>query len=369
MSEHAWHLWTAEGKPGPDTLEILRVLDSVLQRWPNHIGANHLYVHAVEASRHPERGLPSAHRMAALGTAVGPGGGHLLHMAAHIYMRTGDYVAAEASTRAAFQSDRPLLDQPVANPAYALGYAVHNLVFLLRAAEADGDLAQAQSAAAELTRVAASARGQGQQGGGALDVATLETSVRFGLWQEILATPLSPGAAPFQEAYAHFARGCSFAALGQVSQALRERTALHDLLRIPGPQRGVGIPELPARTWHELAVHSLDARIQSARNQPALSANQWRQAVATAATLPYAEPPAWPPVAVSLGAALLRVGDARGAESAFRDALARWPNDPRALFGLESALRRQGRSAEADAAHRGYVAQWRGTAPPRLSDF
>ncbi|HWG36570.1 MAG TPA: hypothetical protein VN690_02530 [Terriglobales bacterium] len=369
MSEHAWRLWGPAGAPGPDTREILSVLGSTLQRWPDDIGANHLYIHAVEASPHPELGLRSAQRMAAIGAAVGQGGGHLLHMAAHIYMRTGDYVAAEASTRAAFQSDRPLLENPVANPAYALGYAVHNLVFLMRAAEADGDLAQAQSAANELARVAEGARGEGEHGGGALDVGALEVPVRFGLWQSILAIPARPEAVPFRAAFAHFARGCAFAGLGQLPQALRERAALRSFLLTPEAPRAVGIPALPARIWYELAVHSLDARIQAARNQPAAGATQWRQAMAAADALPYAEPPAWPPVAVSLGAALLQAGDARAAEAAFRNALTRWPSDPRALFGLESALRRQNRIAEAETARREYLSQWRGASPPRLSVF
>ena len=90
MNLRPWKLWSADGTPAEGTEEIVRVLESVLRRNPNHPGANHYYIHAVEASAQPERALPSAQR---LPTLV-PAAGHLVHMAAHIYTRVGDHEAA-----------------------------------------------------------------------------------------------------------------------------------------------------------------------------------------------------------------------------------------------------------------------------------
>src|SRR5258708_30082173 len=101
MNLNPWHLWTTDGKSAEGTEEIVRVLESVMKRDPQHIGANHYYIHAVEASRTPERALASAARLPGLV----PQAGHLVHMPAHIYIQTGDYESAARSNEQAAEVD------------------------------------------------------------------------------------------------------------------------------------------------------------------------------------------------------------------------------------------------------------------------
>jgi tetratricopeptide (TPR) repeat protein len=138
MNIHPWQLWTKDGKPGEGTEEIVAILESVLRRDPNHIGANHLYIHAVEASQHPERALPSAERLSRLN----PSSGHLVHMPAHIYIRTGSYDAAAIANEAAAEADRKYIGaNNVKGGVYPHNYS-HNLHFWWRATTAPVSIAR-----------------------------------------------------------------------------------------------------------------------------------------------------------------------------------------------------------------------------------
>src|SRR2546426_904914 len=142
MDLHPWQLWQADGTPTEGTEEITAVLESVLKRDPLHPGANHYYVHAVEASPHPERALPSAAR---LETLV-PGAGHLVHMPAHIYMRTGDYLRAAQANERAVEADRAYVAEG-GHEMYALMYYAHDFHFMAAAYAMAGRGAGAQRAA------------------------------------------------------------------------------------------------------------------------------------------------------------------------------------------------------------------------------
>src|ERR1043166_4005958 len=146
MNLNPWHLWTADGKPAESTEEIVWVLESVLKRDPNHLGANHYYIHAVEASPHPERALPSALRLGQLA----PAAGHLVHMPAHIYARVGDHAASAHCNELAAAADKRFLAQTGEQGVYPMMYYSHNLHFLAYAACMRGDFAEAKSAAAKL---------------------------------------------------------------------------------------------------------------------------------------------------------------------------------------------------------------------------
>ena len=142
MDLHPWQLWSTDGKPTEGTEEIVAVLESVLRRDPMHIGANHYYIHAVEASRTPDRALPSARR---LDTLV-PAAGHLVHMPAHIYMRTGDYRRrGRPSNAKAADVDREYIEATSAGGVYPLMYYNHNLDFLASAAMMSGQFADASA--------------------------------------------------------------------------------------------------------------------------------------------------------------------------------------------------------------------------------
>src|ERR1043166_7729784 len=146
MNLNPWHLWTADGKPAEGTEEIVWVLESVLKRDPNHLGANHYYIHAVEASPHPERALPSALRLGQLA----PAAGHLVHMPAHIYARVGDHAASAHCNDMAAAADQRFFAQTHEQGVYPMMYYSHNLHFLAYAACMDGNFLEAKDAAARL---------------------------------------------------------------------------------------------------------------------------------------------------------------------------------------------------------------------------
>jgi len=148
MNLHPWKLWTLDGTPGEDTPQILAVLESVLKRAPNHMGANHYYIHAVEASGAPERALPSAARLKTLA----PAAGHLAHMPAHIYARTGDHAAAAEANLAGANADRVYLRDAPPDNFYVMAYYSHNLHFLVDSHMMQGRLGDAQKAADELSQ-------------------------------------------------------------------------------------------------------------------------------------------------------------------------------------------------------------------------
>src|SRR5262249_37491199 len=153
MNLNPWRLWTSDGKPAEGTEEIVSTLESVLKRDPYHPGANHYYIHAVEASPHPERALPSAAR---LETLV-PAAGHLVHMPSHIYMRTGDYAASAKSNAAAVEVDRTYIKDNNIQGVYPFMYYGHNIHFLSVSQAMAGRFADAKQAADQLVELAAPA--------------------------------------------------------------------------------------------------------------------------------------------------------------------------------------------------------------------
>src|SRR6266699_955726 len=102
MNLHPWGLWRTDGTPEEGTEEIVATLESVIRREPNHLGAIHYYIHSVEASNSPERALAGANHLAELA----PAAGHIVHMPAHIYIRTGDYEAALKTNQKAALADQ-----------------------------------------------------------------------------------------------------------------------------------------------------------------------------------------------------------------------------------------------------------------------
>ncbi|MGH9480985.1 MAG: hypothetical protein ACRD1L_02735 [Terriglobales bacterium] len=351
MDLHAWRLWTPEGRPAEGTDEILAILDQVLQRWPTHIGANHFLIHALEASPYPKRALPSAQRLALLA----PAAGHLVHMPAHLYMRTGDYTAAVRSTEAAEAADdKYLAARAITNGSYFSGYAEHNLQFLATAATMDGELDVARRAAQKLqTEADVSPAGQ------AFQSTIYFVLIRFARWREILSMPQPAAQLPATSVFWHYARGCALAGLGRADPAEAELVAM-------GAERAAFLPagELPMlgpwRALGQLAFDCLSARIATARGDRSAAVTEWQAAVAVQDTMSYHEPPAWYPVRESLGAALLLDRQPAGAESAFREDLAVNPDNPRSLFGLSLALSEQGRAGAAERARQESLQGWKG---------
>jgi tetratricopeptide (TPR) repeat protein len=360
MDLHSRAMWTSDGQPSSDTLEVLRVLEGVLRKWPDHVGANHYYIHAIEASPFAERALPSAYR---LETLV-PGAGHLVHMPAHIFVRTGDYSAAVKSNEAAIAVDQSYLrDTGTTNLGYKLGYVEHDLMFLVYSADMDGEYDAALRTAQDLEAQARALLPQMPYVEGYLAPA-LYVQIRFARWDAILAQPVPDAKLTGMTFFWHYARGCAFAATGKAQQAETELAAMEESYKDLQPE-GAAFSMMPNKweTFYEMALRSLNARIAAARGDPVKAVEEWTAAVSVEDHMNYHEPADWfYPMRESLGAALLRGGKLAEAEKTFREDLDKNPRNPHSLFGLWKTLDAEQKPAEADLVRREYEAAWKGGA-------
>jgi hypothetical protein len=327
------------------------VLESVLRRDPNHLGANHYYIHAVEASSHPERALASANRLKTLA----PMSGHLVHMPAHIYQRTGNYAGAALANTKAAETDRVFIKHHGAEGIYAAMYYNHNLQFGLTSYSMTGRFAAAKKMADEFSANAA-AMAKEMPPVEYAAASTLLLFVRFGRWSDVLhEKPAEAG--PLSTTFTHFARGSAFARLGNIAGAESEQKAF-EAARANVPD-DPGIFQNSQKAVAEVATHVLAGRIADARGDSRQAIAEYSKAVAQEDTLDYDEPADWfYPTRETLGAALLRSGRNAEAEKVFRDDLARNPRNPRSLFGLAAALRTQKKDASPVTAEFGRV--WEG---------
>ena len=356
MNLRAWKLWSLDGKPAERTDEIVAVLESVLARDPNHLGANHYYIHTMEASPTPVRALPSAMRL----DTLAPAAGHLAHMPAHVYARVGDHAAAARANEAGAGADREYFKTASSDTFYGLAYFIHNLHFLADSEMMRGRLEAARGAA---TEVAEKLAPHVQMMPMVESMITMKTSVllRFGRHEEILALAQPADELPVELAWWHFARGVALARTGNLDGAAKERTELASALtKIPEGALFGGTGLASAKTVLELAGTVLDARLAWARGSHDESIRLWTRAVAAADTLPYDEPPVFfYPVRESLGAALLLSGKADEAERVFREDLVKHPRNPRSLFGLRESLAKQNRASDAEWVKREFDAAWK----------
>jgi len=339
----------------------------VLVRNPNHLGANHYYIHAVEASRAPGRAMASAQRLDRLSESSG----HLLHMPAHIYARTGDHAGAAAANAAGAAADRRYLVSAPPNGMYGMMYYPHNLQFLADSHMMQGRFADAKQAA---DRVAEQLNPHAEMMPMVESMVVMPVAVllRFAKHGEVLALPPPPPARTVQTAFHHFARGTALARTGKADEAAAERTLLTAAIAaVPETAAYGGGGWATAKSALAVAAASLDARIAAARAEHDRAIKFWQQAVEAADLLPYDEPPVWfYPVRESLGAALLAAGRAPDAERVFRADLAKHPRNPRALFGLQASLSKQGKESDASWVQREFDEAWKNAdSKLTLADF
>jgi tetratricopeptide (TPR) repeat protein len=357
MDLHPWGLWHHDGTPEAGTEEIVAALESVIKRDPNHMGAVHYYIHAVEASPSPERALAGANKLA----AMAPAAGHLVHMPAHVYIRTGDYASAVKTNQEAAVVDRAYIKASGAQGLYPMMYYSHNLHFIAMCSAMNGDYAEAQKNAAMLAA---------HVGPHVKDMPPLEgfmtipiaVDVRFHKWDEILKMPQPSADMKTTTVFWHFARGMALAAKGKVSEAEAEHKAVAEA-QANTPEDVVFAMPVNNKAKDVLAVARdvLGAKIAMAKKDNAAAIALLQKAVAVQDSLKYSEPEDWFfPVRESLGAALLVNSDAAGAEKVFREDLDRHPRNPRSLFGLEQALKAQNRDYDAGFVQKQFQASWKG---------
>src|SRR5215469_10359630 len=355
MNLHPWKLWTADGNPGGDTQEIIRVLESVLARDPNHAGANHYYIHAVEASPHPDRALMSAER---LNTMV-PKAGHLVHMPAHIYERTGDYESALRSNEEAARVDREYVERAKQTGSiYDLMYHSHNEHFAAMAASMAGNYSAARKYAEGMKdRLMPHAAAMPMLD--AFIMTPIWVDVRFSKWKEILARPEPAKELAGTHAMWRYSRAVAFAREEKVADAEREKDLFAKEIAVFPPDAMLGLQN-KASDVLGIAMHVVEARIAAAKSQNEEAMAHWQKAVALQDKLNYDEPADWYyPVRESLGGALLKAGKASEAERVFRADLVDYPRNPRSLFGLKEALRAQGKESDAVWIEKSYEAGWK----------
>jgi tetratricopeptide (TPR) repeat protein len=359
--------WDRSGAPRAWTVEILALLERALAIAPDHPGANHFYVHALEDSPTPERARASAERLLTLA----PGVAHLVHMPAHVLLRLGDYAGASQANRSAIAADRALLEVGGADPAYMAGYVAHNHHFLWFTSLMAGASAESLAAAAELGRYAgkAPARRSGTQQ--QFLALALYAQVRFGRWEAILATPRPAPASAYTDGVWQYARGMAWLRTGRPVQAREALQKLKASLR--GAERAKAALKnvIPLAGLLAIAARLLEAEIAAAAGDFDAALAHARAAVLLEAAIEADEPPAWHmPARHTLGALLLEAGQAGAAERVYRDDLRVYPENGWSLYGLTASLERQGRDAEADDARARLARAWAGAdVAPRGSRF
>jgi len=366
MNLHPWGLWHVDGSPEEGTEEIVATLESVIRREPNHLGAIHYYIHAVEASRSPERALAGATRLAQLA----PAAGHIVHMPAHIYIRTGDYEAAVKTNQKAAQADQVYLAASKEQGIYPMMYYSHNLHFIAMCAAMNGNYLESKHGAQMLAANVGPHVKEMPPLEGFMTV-PLAVEVRFHKWNEILKTPQPDASMQTATVFWHFARGMALAATGKVEEAEAEHTIIAEAEEKTPADLVFQMPvNNKTKDILKIAENVLGAKISQAKKENEAAISQLREAVGVQDGLKYDEPQDWfYPVRESLGAALLMSGDNAGAEQVFREDLERNLRNPRSLFGLEQALKAQGRTYDATFIKKQFDASWKGGAPPKVEDL
>jgi len=360
MNLHPWQLYDHDGKPAPGTDEIVATLESVLKRDPGHVGANHYYIHAVEASAHPETALPSAQRLAGLA----PASGHLVHMPSHIFIHTGDHEASERTNEAAARADEAYFALAPQHGIYPTMYYTHNLHFIAVESAFLGNYADSLQAAKRAQEQAAPhLKELGMSSGIMIDFyysLPLQIMVRFHRWNEILTVPQPDVSQPVTAVAWHYARALASANKSKLDQARTELAALRTAapamakltFNVVGPHNSEVIPQMMSEI--------VEASLARVLRQTGEAIAHLQRAVSIEDTLDYDEPPDWlAPTRESLGAALLATGKSSEAETVFREDLKRNPRNPRSLFGLAETLRAEGKGAEAVTFQQQFAQAWR----------
>jgi tetratricopeptide (TPR) repeat protein len=349
MNLRPWNYWTSTGEPYPGTLDIVASLEKVIARNPNHPGACHYYIHAVEAVT-PELAVPCAERLAELM----PGAGHMVHMPAHIYIRVGRYADAITANEHAVHTDESYIERQRPQGLYPLGYYPHNYHFLAFAATMAGRKSQALEAArAVAARVPAEFAEESGEAQLWLVFPAL-TLLTFGEWEAVLAEPLPPESHWFGRGMASYARGVALAAVGKSTEASHLVEAISAAAN--------AAPEGDHRTALLIAREMLLGELRARAGDDAGAVPHFEEAAGIEDGMLYYEPPVWYyPVRHSLGRSLLRAGRAADAERIYREDLKRFPANGWSLFGLRESLRAQGKSAEADEVEIRLAAAWSGS--------
>lgn len=358
MDCHPWDYWLKDGTPQLWTPELLTVLESVLERMPDHHGANHLYIHAIEASKNPHQGLESADRLRFLA----PGAGHLVHMPSHIYIRTGNYHEGSLANLRAVKSDEEYINQCNQQGFYPLSYYPHNYHFLWATATLEGDSKTAIDAAMKTAQ---------QPPDSLLDLCGYQTLqhfaaiplyayVTFGKWDEILNYKQPQDQRPYMQAVWNYAKAMAYLGKDDIEMAeveieklesLRNKKEIEDL-----SIWGINSAGLLIKIAYEVSKGELEAKKKNYN----FAISHLRKSVELEDQLRYDEPPTWfYPCRQNLGAVLIEAGKYKEAEFVYLENLGELPENGWGLLGLYQSLIKQGRNDEAAKVEKRFKAAWK----------
>lgn len=362
MDLRPWNYWTNGGRPkAPSTLEQLRVVEQVLKRNPEHPGACHYYIHAIEASNDAYKALPCAQRLGSLM----PGAGHLVHMPTHIYIKLGQWDLAAEHNAHALHADEQYISERHPTGVYPMGYYPHNFHVMWYALNMLGRSGAALDAAKNIIqKVPPDVMRQVPPFEGYAPT-LLFTLARFSRWDEILKQPPPPQDLRYATAAWHYARGLAYTEQGTADSAAVERDSLV-VITLAIPRERI-VSQNSARAILRVAVSHLAAEMAAKSDRTDLAVRQLERAVALEDELNYEEPPAWyMPMRQRLGAILLAAGRPVQAEKVFRADLVHRPENGWSLYGLAQSLRAQNRTKTAAKVEARFQKAWK-TADVKLA--
>ena len=352
-----WDYWEPGGaKLKPVVAELVETLEGVLKKDPRHVGAIHLYIHAVEASNDPRRAEPYADRLAKLA----PGAGHLVHMPAHIYYRIGRYKDSLATNRVAVKVDEEYIRRFKPEGVYPLAYYPHNVHFVLASAQMSGEGPTVIEAAKKLSSVISDDAARAVLLMQPVKAAPYFAHAQFSDAPTVMALA-DPGADfPYIRATWRYARGIVLAQKGDVDAAAKELAELESIATT-ADFRAFESWNIPAKDVSIIAAHVLRARVAQAKKDLDSAVRELEAAVALQDNLPYMEPPYWYyPIRQTLGGVLALKGEHQKARDVFRESLQKTPNNGWALYGLAQTYEKQGMKREAAAVEKHLARAWSG---------
>jgi hypothetical protein len=353
MDLRPWNYWLRDGQPYGETAEIVGSLEKVLARSPNHPGANHLYIHAMEANT-PEKAEAAADRLLKLM----PGAGHMVHMPSHIYQRVGRYNDAAASNQAAVTADEDYISQCRAQGLYPMAYYPHNIHFLWFAASADGRGQLAVDSARKTASKVSDEMLTQLPLLGSFKIVPYYALTRFGRWDEMLKEPEPADKFLYVKGVWHYARGLAFLGKDQLEDAEKELAEVKRIAADPALNYPMFSPNSAAAIF-SVAPEVLGGEVAARRKNFDEAVAHLDRAVRLESALVYTEPSEWHySPRLALGAVLLAAGRAKEAETVYWEDLRHNRENGWALFGLAQALRAQGRNDEAAAAQARFDKAW-----------
>ncbi|MDJ0660185.1 MAG: hypothetical protein QNJ42_11950 [Crocosphaera sp.] len=348
-----WDYWLEGGKPKPETQEIVATLESVLAKNPQHPGATHYYIHAVEASNHPEKAEAAADNL----RDTVPGSGHLLHMPSHIYLRIGRYHDAALANEKAMKSDEIYLANTQEKGIYSTLYYPHNIHFFWSAASMEGRSQEAIAAARKLADKTHNL--QGFPWSEIFLPSPYFSFVQFHQWDEMLTETQPSEEFMYTNAMWHYGRGMAWVAKEKLENAMAEETAMSQLLSTQSLEK-IEATGVPATKLINIADELLKGKIATLKREKEAAITHYQAAVKLQDNLPYMEPPYWYyPTRYSLATSLFQQGKFTEAEAVYRQDLQQHPNNGWSLLGLSESLQEQGKTDEMMTVKKEFKEAWK----------